>query len=333
MIVHIMIIFACTTSISVGLSGVNFHEFLLNTSIPERIKIMDDKFYQLVGKVQDGLVEQNIPLQSLKRCITLLPASIKYQHYAFVKENLKVITNSESMEEIFGVINLYWDFLNYTLLEHIVTKFGNNDTKAAMAKYVYELVAFCKATKLSDFITHWPCIGRVPPDMSKLVTKIGKEREKNWSNCTLEDVEQFRTTLTQKLLLPSFATLLTDAEEGCISITWMIPSSIVKLLSKDTLNIEMEWFKEHHIERLAIDGQDLYSSATFTYSTFLRKLYTSQKPLPAISSSPLPQKLLPFKLAKIEKKKVISDEFTKRYLRGDMDDVGFLVVSFIKSLQ
>ena len=228
---------------------------------------------------------------------------------------------------------LYWDFLNYTLLEHIVTKFGNNDTKAAMAKYVYELVAFRKATKLSDFITHWPCIGRVPPDMSKLVTKIGKEREKYWSNCTLEDVEQFRTTLTQKLLLPSFATLLTDAEEGCISITWMIPSSIVKLLSKDTLNTEMEWFKEHHIERLAIDGQDLYSSATFTYSTFLRKLYTSQKPLPAISSSPLPQKLLPFKLAKIEKKKVISDEFTKRYLRGDMDDVGFLVVSFIKSLQ
>ena len=64
-----------------------------------------------------------------------------------------------------------------------------------------------KATKLSDFITYWPCTGRVPPDISKLVTKIGKEREKNWSNCTLEDVEQFRTTLTQKLLLPSFVTL------------------------------------------------------------------------------------------------------------------------------
>ena len=118
--VHIMIIFAYTTSISVGLSGVDFHEFLLSTSIPERVKIMDDKFYQLVGKVQDGLVEQNIPLQSLKRCITLLPASIKYQHYAFVKENLKVITNSESMEEIFGVINLYYIglFQLYTFRTH-----------------------------------------------------------------------------------------------------------------------------------------------------------------------------------------------------------------------
>ena len=153
--VHIMIIFAYTTSISVGLSGVDFHEFLLSTSIPERVKIMDDKFYQLVGKVQDGLVEQNIPLQSLKRCITLLPASIKYQHYAFVKENLKVITNSESMEEIFGVINLYYIglFQLYTFRTHCY-QIWNNDTKAAMAKYVCELVAFCIATKLSDFITH-----------------------------------------------------------------------------------------------------------------------------------------------------------------------------------
>ena len=68
----------------------------------------------------------------------------------------------------------------------------------------------------------------------------------------------------------------------------------------------------------------------FTYSTFLRKLYTSQKPLPVISSSPLPQKLHSFKLAKIEKEKVIADEFTKRYLRGDMDNVGFFGSEFYK---
>ena len=303
---------------------------MLNTPIPERIRIMDDKFDQLVDKVQDGIVEQNIPLQRLKRCITRLPVSIKYQHVAFVKENLKAIINSESMEEIFGVINLYCDFLNYTLLEHIVSKFGNSDTKAAMAKYFCELVAFRKTTKLSDFISHWPCTGKVPPDMSKLVTKIEKEMEKDWSNCTLEDVEEFRTTLTQKFLLPSFTILLKDAEEGCISLTWVIPSSIVKLLSKDIHNTKLDWFKEHHIVRLAIDGQDLYSSATFTYSTFLRKLYTSQKHLPTFSSSLLPQKFLPFKLARITKEKVSADEFTKRYLRGDMDDVGSLGTEFYK---
>ena len=293
---------------------------MVNATIPERIQTMEMKFDQLVDIVQDGLLEQNIPLQRLKQCITRLPASIKYQHIAFIRENLTDIKESESMEDIFLLLNLYWDFLNYTLLEHIVNNFGNNDTKAAMANYVTELVVFRRVTNLSDFISHWPCTGKVPPDMSRLVIKM----EKDWSNCTLEDVEQFKKTLTQKLFLPSFAVLLRDAEQGCISLTWVIPSSIVKILSKDIHNTKLDWFKEHHIERLAIDGQDLYRSATFQYSTFLRKLYTSQKPPPTLTSSPLPQKPLPFKLASIEKEKtdLYSDEFTRWYLRWDMDDVG-----------
>ena len=287
---------------------------------------MEIKFDQLLDKTQDGLVDNNIPLQKLKRCITRLPAHIKDQHLHFIKENLNEIKESKCVEDIFLSLHLYWNFLNYTLLEHIVNEFGNNDTKAAMAKYVSELVAFRKATKLSDFISHWPCTRRVPPDMSRLVIKM----EKDWSNCTLEDVEQFRRTLTQELLLPSFAVLLRDAEQGCISFTWLIPSSVVKLLSKDIHNSKLGWFKEHHIERLAIDGQDLYSSATFQYSAFLKKLYTSQKPPTTLSSCPLPQKLLPFKLARIEKAKVSIDEFTRRYLRGDMDDVGSLGNEFYK---
>ena len=306
-----------------GMSGIEFQEYLVSVPIAERIRTMEIKFVQLVDKVQE---EHNIPLQRLKRCITLLPASTKDQHIAFIRENLSEIKESKCMEDIFLLLNLYWDFLNYTLLEHIVSEFGNNDTKAAMAKYVCELVAFRRATKLSEFISHWPCTGKVPPDMSRLVIKM----DRDWSNCTLEDVEQFRRTLTQKLLLPSFTVLLRDAEQGCISLTWLIPSSIVKILSKDIHNTKLDWFKEHHIERLAIDGQDLYSSATFQYSTFLKKLYTSQNPLPTLSSSPLPQKLLPFKLARIEKEKVSANEFTKRYLRGDMDDVGSLDTNFYK---
>ena len=106
----------------------------------------------------------------------------------------------------------------------------------------------------------------------------------------------------------------------------------MKLLSKDIYITKLGWFKEHHIERLAIEGQDLYSSATFQYGTFLRKLYTTQRPPPTLRSSPLPQKLLPFKLASIEKEKVSADEFTRWYIRGDMDDVGSLLTeSYRKS--
>ena len=77
-------------------------------------------------------------------------------------------------------------------------------------------------------------------------------------------------------------------------------------------------------------GYDMYSSVTFKYSTFLRELYTSEKSPQTLSSSALPLKPFPFKLAKIEKEKVSVDEFTRRYLRGDMDDVGSLGTEFYK---
>ena len=247
-----------TYCIFVELSGTEFQEYLVSAPIAERIRTMEIKFARLTDKV---LEEHNIPLHKLKRCITQLSATNKDQHIPFIRENLSEIIESKCMEGIFLLLNLYWDFLNYTLLELIVSEFGNNDTKVAMAKYVSELVTFRKATKLSDFITHWRCTGKVPLDMSRLVIKM----DKDWSNCTLEDVEQFRRTLTQKLLLASFAVVLRDAEEGCISFTWLIPSSIVKILSKDIHSSKLNWFKEHHIERLAIDGQDLYSSVTASY--------------------------------------------------------------------
>ena len=44
----------------------------------------------------------------------------------------------------------------------------------------------------------------------------------------------------------------------------------------------------------------------------------------------LDEKLLPFKLARIEKEKVSIDEYTKRYLQGDMDDVGSFGTEFYK---
>ena len=45
-----------------------------------------------------------------------------------------------------------------------MTEFGISDTKAAMATYISELIAFRKATKLSAFIAHCPCTGNIPPD-------------------------------------------------------------------------------------------------------------------------------------------------------------------------
>ena len=197
-----------------------------------------------------------------------------------------------------------------------------------MLAYVDELSIFKQRTRLCDFIESWPCRDDGPPEdrLKKVVVKMRHE----WSECTLKDVESFKKSLVHKFFLPESDILLQKAEMGCVCVTWLTSPSIATLLQQNLTNIETEFFKKHGIDTVTIDGQDVYLTAVKKYSGYLRDLYNSEQRPVGIGPPTSAEKLLPFKLAKIEKEKVSIDEFTRRYLRGDMDDVGSLGNKFYK---
>ena len=260
--------------------------------------------------------------------ITCLPVSDRTQHRSFIKENLTNIPPPVTIENIWTILNLYWDFLNYGLLEHFINKFGSEDLKQQMQDYVDKLSKFKHTTRICDFIENWPCKDNRPPEgiLKKLVIKMKHE----WSQCTLQDVESFMKALIHKFFLPEFDILLQNAERGCVCVTWLTSASIATLLQQNLANIETEFFKKHDIDAVTIDGQDIYLTPVKRYSGYLRELYNSKQRPVSIGPCTPAEKLLPFKLAKIEKEKVGADKFTRRYLRGDMDDVGLLGREFYK---
>ena len=254
--------------------------------------------------------------------VTYLPVSARSQHHSFIKENLTNIPPPVTFESIWSILNLYWDFLNYGLLQHVINKCGSEDLKQQMQNYVDELSIFKQTTRLCDFIESWPCRDDEPPEdrLKKVVVKM----KHDWSQCTLQDVESFKRALVHKFFLPEFDILLQNAEKGCVCVTWLTSPSVATLLQQNLANIETEFFKKHGIDAVTIDGQDVYLTAVKKYSGYLRDLYNSEQRPVGIGPPTRAEKLLPFKLARIEKKKVSTDEFTRQYLRGDMDDVGSL---------
>ena len=74
-------------------------------------------------------------------------------------------------------------------------------------KYKESLREFRCKTRLCDFVRHFKdenkCLGGEEL-MSLLKMKIAK----NWEECTLEDLENWKESITQKLLLPSFVLIL-----------------------------------------------------------------------------------------------------------------------------
>ena len=299
----------------------------MTQSVEDQVQYFEERFGYLIDKAC-GEVKGNIEPHILLSRVTYLPVSVRREHRTFIEERLTNIPPPETFAKIWSILNLYWDFLNYGLLQHIINKCGSNDLKQEMQDYVDELSTFKQTTRLCDFIESWPCRDDGPPEdrLKKVVVKMKHE----WSQCTLHDVESFKKALVHKFFLPEFDILLQKAERGCVCVTLLTSPSTATLLQQNLTNIETEFFKKHGIDAVTIDGQDVYLTPVKKYSGYLRDLYNSEQRPVGIGPPTPAEKLLPFKLARIEKEKVTIDEFTRRYLRGDMDDVGSLGNEYYK---
>ena len=284
-----------------------------------QVKCFDDKFRSLVYKAYQEMKEVE-PSDFLAQ-VTNLPLYSRPEHRTFIEEKLMDIPPPVTFVKIWSLLNLYWSFLNYGLLEHAMSISGSEDLKHRMHDYVEELSEFKKQTRLCDFIDSWPCKDHRPLEnkLRKVVVKMRLE----WTQCTLQNVESFMAALVQKFYLPEFDMILQSAERGCVCVTWLTSTFTATLLQQNLANIETEFFKEHSIDAVTVDGQDIYLTPVKKYGGYLSQLYTSEKPL--VGPTPT-EKLLPFKLARIEKEKIDlqhADHFTKRYIRGDLDDVDY----------
>ena len=289
------------------------------------VQYLDKKFRSLVDKANQEVCRQTEPSVFLFR-VTNLPVLARLQHRTFIEEKLSNLPPPVTFENIWTKLNLYWDFLNYGFLEHVIDTFGSADLKQQMQKYVDELAIFKQRTLFRDLCTFIRDNRPLDEGLKSIVVKMRKE----WSKCTLQDVELFKKDLVHKFFLPEFAILLQQAERGCVCVTWLTSPSIATLLQQNLANIETEFFKKHGIDAVTIDGQDVYLTAVKKYSGYLRDLYNSEQRPVGIGPPTPAKKLLPFKLARIEKERVSIDEFTRRYLRGDMDDVGSLGNEYYK---
>ena len=188
--------------------------------------------------------------------LTNLPVSVRSMHRTFIEEKLTNIPPPVTITKIWTTLNLYWDFLNYSLLEHVINIFGSEGLKQQMKDYVDELCIFKQTTRLCDFIESWPCRDDGPPEycLKKVVVKMKHE----WSQCTLQDMESLKKDLVHKFFLPEFDILLQKAERGCVRVTLLTSPSIATLLQQNLANIETEFFKKHSIISVIIDGQRIH---------------------------------------------------------------------------
>ena len=137
----------------------------------------------------------------------LLSPKVKYQkqHKIFFQQLTDFVEKDTTIGKIWMKLSGYWNFLNYTLLENLVHKFGDHTLKADMKKYVKDLRKFRNETRLCEFARHFSIQLQEHDlqehDLQDFVIKL----EQRWDKYTLEDLEKLEENITHEFFSPSFA--------------------------------------------------------------------------------------------------------------------------------
>ena len=209
-----------------------------------RVNKLEAKFEELVTKSQKTVNDTHVTVREVCSKVTLLPLSLKESHSNFIKENIPVFTSAKSIDELFYHFNLYWDYLNYTLLQHIVEMYGDEETKGMMQEYVADVTAFRKETLLYVFWKVCPPKYMGTPSGLKALLSTHKQFA---PHSTLEEVEKFRCEFAENYSLPKFVLILRQIEKGSVIITWFLPA-MFKL--HERVKGGGAFLEKHHIDSL-----------------------------------------------------------------------------------
>ena len=196
--------------------------------IAGQVHALEGRFGNLVFCVQSELSRNAMPMAKFRHSITHLPSTIRREHYQFIMEQIKNIRKAEDIEEVFMYFNLYWTYLEYSLLKYIIHYHStvlSTELKEEMRWYENDIEIFKKCTTMEQLLKVGIGIGCIkrepPPHFSRVVMKL----KGNPSDYTLEDIDGVRRKMCLEFNLPTFILMLESIDEGSIWITWRVPSS------------------------------------------------------------------------------------------------------------
>ena len=192
------------------------------------------------------------------------------QYVAGVCTNCCNITKKQSIREIFEEITskCCWDEDGdpYDLLLSIVRRVKDSELTVRVEECQAEHYSqYLVATRVVDHIATLgtnrfvDCMQEYKPDFEKLTCKLD---DVNVNDCSLAYLTDLWKAVKRYVRLPDLFSVLADIEEGCLSVTWLVPKYAVPALMR-LPESSFELFSKFSISRMAINGVYIYKVGHF----------------------------------------------------------------------
>ena len=219
------------------------------------IKILKKKFNALKKEIRECLDNHKIIVQDVADMLTSLSPDDDKCHQIFLKEHIKMLNTAVDNNELFMTMNFHWNYLDPSLLNHLVTELELVEVKPDMTTYQSELKQFRTKTPLNLFCqTQRRKSVELSPQFRKMVAKC------NWpSDVSLEVLEQFRQEYASHYKLHQFAMMVADVRFGSFIIIWFIPESVAEKLKG---KVPVQILRKYLVTTLTVAGVCVYCDKT-----------------------------------------------------------------------
>ena len=178
------------------------------------------RFQELVSATIESLIQQSVSQDKLVSHVMTLGAFdpvLKEPQVPVLCHRIKELKAADTMYKMFLVLNDYFSFFNYQLIEHIIKSLGTKEDKSRLQRYKEEFHQYAKR-RIFECL---PMFGPVSDtDQADIFVKVDSQ----YDNYTVAEIEEFRRKLSKLLRVSSQGILcLCRVEKGCVQLTFQVP--------------------------------------------------------------------------------------------------------------
>ena len=185
------------------------------------------KFQALVSGTIKSLIRQNVSKDELVSHVMTLGTFdpvFEMQQIPLFEDRLNELKAADTIPKVFTILYNYISFFNYDIIEHIIEVLGTDEDKAELQNYKKKFDRYA----MQRIYECGPEFGpESKTDHSNILVKL----DSRYENYTVAEIKGFQRKLSETLCLSSQAVLcLCRAENGCIELTFQVPSFVKKYI-------------------------------------------------------------------------------------------------------
>lgn len=221
------------------------------------MKETDTKFRTLVNKSYRHLHKRPSLLHEFQVFVSLVPASWKRKNILWNRNDLSNIMKATTFTEVFTILNQYWDWRHYELLEYVINEYGSASLKKEMKNYCKDMEKVASRIMLYDT----KGVSFSSPCSDPVIVEVRVKGNPSQYNLTKE--RTLRQAIAQQFDMEPYTLHLSTGDSGSVILHYQIPLSLSSHMIVESKS-KHHFFREQEVIELTISGICVYTAADET---------------------------------------------------------------------